>query len=159
MSISPRKVLTITIFIAAIGIGYYSMNAAPVLSDDTHTYHGDTEWRTDIDEAQRIAAEENKPLLIYFWTTWCTYCEDYNANAYSNPNVLKQLDDFVLLAVNLEDNSQQAGQLQQRYDANYPPQHVAVTPDGEVLVEINGYAETDAFQGYLDEALTEWERQ
>jgi len=42
MSISPRKVFTITIFITAIGIGYYSMNAAPVLSDDSHTYHGDT---------------------------------------------------------------------------------------------------------------------
>jgi len=98
--------------------------------------------------------------LIYFWTTWCTYCEDYNANAYSDPAVLKQLDEFVLLAVNLEDNSQQAGALQQQYSANYIRHSiVAVTPDGEVLVEINGYAETDAFQGYLDEALEEWERQ
>lgn len=157
MSISPRKVFTITIFITAIGIGYYSMNAAPILSDDSYTYHGDTEWRTDIDDARQLAADREKPILIYFWTTWCTYCEDYNANAYSDPAVLEQLDDFVLLAVNLEDNSQQAGELQRRYDANYPPQHVAVTPDGEVLVEINGYAETDAFQGYLDEALQKWE--
>jgi len=157
MSISPRKVFTIMVFVAAISIGYYSMNAAPVLSDDSYTYHGETEWRTDIDEARQIAAEEDKPILIYFWTTWCTYCEDYNANAYSDPAVLEQLDDFVLLAVNLEDNSQQAGQLQQQYEANYPPQHVAVTPDGEVLVEINGYAETDSFLSYLDEATEEWE--
>ncbi|RZV12093.1 thioredoxin-like protein [Natrinema hispanicum] len=150
---------TIMVFVAAISIGYYSMNAAPVLSDDSYTYHGETEWRTDIDEARQVAAEEDKPILIYFWTTWCTYCEDYNANAYSDPAVLEQLDDFVLLAVNLEDNSQQAGQLQQRYEANYPPQHVAVTPDGEVLIEINGYAETDSFLSYLDDALEEWETQ
>ncbi len=155
--VTPRKLLTIMLLATALGIGYYSMNTAPVLSDESHTYHGDTAWKTDVEEAQQVAAEEDKPILIYFWTTWCTYCDDYNNNAYTDPTVLDRLDDFVLLAINLDDGSPEASELQQRYNANYPPQHVAVTPDGEVLIEINGYAETDSFVAYLDEARSEWE--
>ncbi|WP_168927079.1 thioredoxin family protein [Natronorubrum aibiense] len=154
---TPRKTLTIALLIMALGIGYYSMNTASVLSDESHTYHGDTAWKTDVDEAMETAAAEDKPVLVYFWTTWCTYCEDYNKNAYVDPDVNDRLDDFVLLAVNLDDSSPEAKDLQQRYNANYPPQHVAITPDGELLVEINGYAETDSFIAYLDEAQSEWE--
>jgi thioredoxin-related protein len=42
--------------------------------------------------------------------------------------------------------------MQQEYNVNYPPQHVVVTPDGEVLVRINGYAGTEDFLSYLDAA-------
>ncbi len=155
---NPRKLFTLTLLITALGIGYYSMNAAPVLSDESHSYHGDTAWRTDVDEALEAAAAEDKPVLVYFWTTWCTYCEEYNANAYTDPGILDRLDEFVLLAVNLDDGSESAARLQTEYNANYPPQHVAITPEGEVLVEINGYAEPDAFATYLDDARAAWER-
>ncbi|WP_336133908.1 thioredoxin family protein [Natronomonas amylolytica] len=154
---NPRKLFTITLLILALGIGYYSMNSAPVLSDENYSYHGDTAWQTDVNESLDTAAEEEKPVLVYFWTTWCTYCEDYNNNAYTDQQIIDRLDEFVLLAVNLDDGSPAAKELQQEYNANYPPQHVAITPDGEVLVEINGYAETDAFATYLDEARAEWE--
>lgn len=154
---TPKKIITVALLVTALGIGYYSMNAAPVLSDESHTYHGDTAWGTDVEGAMETAESEDKPVLVYFWTTWCTYCEDYNENAYVDPDVHDRLDEFVLLAVNLDDGSPEAKELQQRYNANYPPQHAAITPDGELLMEINGYAETDSFIAYLEEALTEWE--
>ena len=84
---NPRKLFTLTLLMTALGIGYYSMNAAPVLSDESHSYHGDTAWGTDVDEALEAAAAEDKPVLVYFWTTWCTYCEEYNANAYTDPGI------------------------------------------------------------------------
>ncbi|MFW5918075.1 MAG: thioredoxin family protein [Haloferacaceae archaeon] len=158
MTVPPRKILTIAVLVAAVGIGYYSMNSASVLSDDNYSYHGETKWQTDVDEATELAVEEERPVLVYFWTTWCTYCEDYNQNAYQDSAVMERLDEFVLLAVNLEEDKPGTNELQREYDANYPPQHVAITPDGEVLTEINGYAEPDAFRGYLDDALTEWEQ-
>jgi thiol:disulfide interchange protein len=149
---TPRKVLTLLFLASLLGIGYLSMNAAPLLSDQSYSYHGGTKWHTNVTEAQQIAERQDKPMLIYFWTTWCTYCEDYNQKVYSDAAVRDDLDEFVLVAVNLDDGSPSATRLQQRYDATYPPQHVAVTPDGETLVEINGYAKKEAFRQYLERA-------
>ncbi|EMA46874.1 hypothetical protein C448_05763 [Halococcus morrhuae DSM 1307] len=144
----PRKLLTFVFIALLLSIGYLSMNAAPVLSDENFSYHGDTAWRTDFSEAKEIANEQHTPIVLYFWTTWCTYCEDYNENVYPNETVQNRLDDFVKVAVNLDGDSS----LQQRYNVNFPPQHVIITPDGEELVRITGYADREDFLSYLETA-------
>lgn len=155
---TPRKVLTVAFFVLVLGIGYYSMTAAPVLSDQSYSYHGGTKWHTDYDQATRQAAEEGKPVLVYFWTTWCTYCEDYNEKVYPDPAVRDRLDDFVLVAVNLDDDSPTASRLKQRYDAQYPPQHVAVTVNGTRLGRINGYTDKSGFVSFLERAESRYEQ-
>jgi len=152
MPITPRKASTLAFLTLVLGIGYLSMHAAPVMSDDKYSYHGDTEWRTDFSEAKEVAAEQDRPIVVYFWTTWCTYCEDYNRKVYSDPTVQSRLDDFVLVAVNLDDDGTEASRLKQQYNVNYPPQHVIITPDGEELTRISGYAPKQDFLGYLDRA-------
>ncbi|AXG11167.1 thioredoxin family protein [Haloplanus rubicundus] len=132
------------------------MNAAPALSDENYSYHGDTRWQTNMSAAQATAVAEDKPIVVYFWTTWCTYCEDYNREVYADPAVQSELDDFVKVAVNLDSDEPSASRLQRTYNVNYPPQHVIVTPDGEVLVRINGYAETSDFRSYLEAGKREY---
>jgi thiol:disulfide interchange protein len=144
-----RKVLTLAFFALVLSVGYYSMNAAPVQSDESYSYHGETKWHTNMTEAQTIASSQDKPILIYFWTTWCTYCEDYNQQVYSDSSVQAELDEFVLLAVNLDSDRPTATNQSQRYDVSYPPQHVAVTADGEQLTKLPGYAPKDDFLSYL----------
>jgi thiol:disulfide interchange protein len=153
----PRKALTIAFFVFLLGIGYLSMHSAPVLSDDSYSYHGETQWRTDFSEAEQLASEQDRPIVVYFWTTWCTYCEDYNQYVYSDSEVQAELDDFVTVAVNLDSDEGEYGRLQQQYNANYPPQHVIITPEGEQLVKISGYADREAFLEYLAEAEREYD--
>jgi len=152
MPITPRKATTLAFFALVLGIGYLSMHTAPVLSDERYSYHGETEWRTNFSDAQQVAAERDKPIVLYYWTTWCTYCEDYNQEAYSDPAVKSALDEFVLVAVNLDSDAPEASRLQQRYNVNYPPHHVIVTPEGEELTRIAGYASTQDFLAYLERA-------
>ncbi|WP_256288647.1 thioredoxin family protein [Halobellus inordinatus] len=149
---NPRKAMTIAFFALLLGIGYLSMNAAPVLSDEGYSYHGEVKWQTNYSSAVETAAAEDEPVVIYYWTTWCTYCEDYNRNVYSDPAVQSELDEFTKVAVNLDSDSESATRLQQRYNINYPPQHVIVTPEGEVLTRIPGYAAKDDFRSYLETA-------
>ena len=148
----PRKAMTLAFFVVLLSIGYFSMHAAPTLSDENYSYHGDTRWQTNVTAAEETAAAEGKPIVVYFWTTWCTYCEDYNREAYADPAVQSKLDDFVKVAVNLDDDGGESARMQQEYNVNYPPQHVIITPDGEVLVRVNGYAGTEDFLSYLDAA-------
>nr|WP_225741390.1 thioredoxin family protein [Halorussus halophilus] len=149
---TPRKASTLAFFALLLGIGYLSMHAAPVLSDEKYSYHGDTKWRTDFSQAEQVAEQKDKPIVVYFWTTWCTYCEDYNRNVYSDPAVQSSLDDFVLVAVNLDSDAREPSRLKQKYNVNYPPQHVIITPDGEVLTRISGYAPKQDFLAYLERA-------
>ncbi|SEF98594.1 thioredoxin family protein [Halobellus limi] len=149
---NPRKAMTIAFFAALLGIGYVSMNAAPVLSGEGYSYHGETRWQTDYADAVETAAAEDEPVVIYFWTTWCTYCEDYNQNHYSDPAVRSELDEFTKVAVNLDSDAEADARLQQRYNVNYPPQHVVVTPEGDVLTRIPGYAPPEDFLAYLETA-------
>jgi thiol:disulfide interchange protein len=148
--------MTLAFFVVLLSIGYFSMNAAPALSDENYSYHGETRWQTNMSAAQATAAAEDRPIVVYFWTTWCTYCEDYNREVYADPAVQSELDDFVKVAVNLDSDEPSASRLQRTYNVNYPPQHVIVTPDGEVLVRINGYAETSDFLSYLEAGKREY---
>jgi thiol:disulfide interchange protein len=141
---SPQKLLTVVVLVAALGFGYYSMNAAPVLSDQDTTYQGGIEWHEDPDEAMSIAQEENKPVLVYYWTTWCTYCEEYDRKHYQDDEIRDALDEYVLLAINIDEPGPGA-QLAAEHEATYPPQHVFMTPEGEEIRRLGGYVEQDRF--------------
>lgn len=148
---SPQKLLTVVVLVAALGFGYYSMNAAPVLSDQDSTYQGGIEWHEDPDEAMNIAQEENKPVLVYYWTTWCTYCQEYDENHYKDDEVREELDEYVLLAINIDEPG--AGEeLAAEHDATYPPQHVIMSPEGEEIRRLGGYVEKDRFLEELSAA-------
>lgn len=153
-----RKRLTISFFALVLVIGYYSMGAAPVKSDDAYSYHGDTEWHTNVTEAKEVAADQGKPVLVYYWTTWCTYCKDYNEKVYSSQAVQNRLDEFVLLAVNLDSDQEAAVRIKNRYDADYPPQHVVITPDGQQVSKLPGYTPKDEFMTYLERSQQRYQQ-
>lgn len=146
-----RKVVTIVFFILILGVGYYSMNAAPVQSDHQFTYQGGVEWYENPDDAAATASAENKPILVYYWTTWCTYCDDYDEDHYRDPEVRDLMDDYVLLAINLDDPGP-GEPLANAHNANYPPQHVIMTPDGEPIEEIGGFVEQERFVEVLEQS-------
>lgn len=148
---TPRKLLTIAVFLSALGVGYYSMNAAPVTSDESYTYQGGLQWYEDPDEAMAVAAEEDKPVLVYYWATWCTYCEEYDTEHYRDRTVREELDEYVLLAINIDEPGPGADMLSE-HGASYPPQHVVVTPEGETRAELGGYLERDQFRQWLQSA-------
>lgn len=141
---TPRKILTIFVLVAVLGFGYYSMNAAPVLSDHDRTYQGGVEWHEDPDEALELADQQDKPVLVYYWTTWCTYCQDYEEDHYRDEQVRDAFDEYVLLAVNIDDPGP-GGELASNHGVSYPPQHVIMTADGEELSELGGFVEKDRF--------------
>lgn len=149
---NPRKLLTIVVLVAVLGFGYYSMNAAPVLSDHDYTYQGGLEWHEDPDEALALAEERGQPVLVYYWTTWCTYCQTYDEEHYQDDDIRETLDEYVLIAVNLDDPGPGVG-LAAEHEASYPPQHVVMTEDREEITRLGGYVERDQFHQELRNGL------
>lgn len=132
----PKKAITILALATALLFVYYSMNAAPLISDEKYTYIAGMKWYKNYDEGQKAAREQNKPMLVYFWTVWCKFCQTLHEEVYPDPEISRILkEDFVLVAVDLDENKVDA----RRFGVQYPPYLIFLTPEGKQIATIPGY--------------------
>ncbi len=60
------------------------------------------DWYTDLGQAKRVAAKEDKLLLVYFWASHSGPCQKMDANVWQNSEVNKLGDNFVCVKVDVE---------------------------------------------------------
>jgi thioredoxin-related protein len=138
----PKKTITIVSAVVILLFVYYSGNVSPVVSDETHTYIAGLSWYKDYEVGQKAALEADKPMLVYFWATWCEFCKKLETEVYPNTEVNKILEeDFVLVAINIDDNKEDAD----AFGVWVPPNEKFITPQGEVMDTIGGYMPEDSF--------------
>jgi len=65
----------------------------------------------------RLADEENKPVLVYFYTDWCPYCREFDDELVAAPEVDTYLRDIVAVRINPELGVAEA-ELARRYGIN-----------------------------------------
>lgn len=132
----PKKAITILALAAVLLFVSYSMSAFPLVSDEKYTYIAGMRWYKNYDEGQVAAREQNKPMLVYFWAIWCKFCEKLHTEVYPSAEISKMLrEDFVLVAVDLDVNKEDA----RRFNVQYPPQLIFLSPESKILVRIPGY--------------------
>jgi thioredoxin-related protein len=112
-----RKLLTIT------AILFFVLPAAVTRADE----HSD---------ALKKAKMENKPVLLYFYSNYCTYCEAMDRNVLSDKNIKKSLaTDVVYLRINVDDKRETAA----RYNIRGYPTTYLLDPVGKRIAVIPGY--------------------
>lgn len=150
----PKKAITILSAIALLLFVYYSTSASPLISDENYTYISGLSWYKTFEEGQKVALEQDKPMLVYFWAIWCKFCEKMQTEVYPDPQINKMLrEDFVLVAVDLDINKKDS----QAFGIQYPPAELFVTPEGEVIDKIGGYVQKEYFIVALNQAKTYYE--
>jgi thiol:disulfide interchange protein len=78
----------------------------PKHAEFLHLPHGLSGY-FDYDQALACARKENKPLFIDFTGHGCTNCREMEANVWSDPEVLKRLqNDFVVVALYVDDKTE-----------------------------------------------------
>lgn len=138
----PKKTITILVAVSLLLFVYYSINASPIISDENYTYISGLTWYNTFEEGQKVALEQDKPMLVYFWAIWCKFCEKLHTEVYPDPEINKLLkEDFVLVAVDLDVNKKDA----QAFGIQYPPAEVFVTPEGDIIDKIGGYMRKEYF--------------
>ncbi len=150
MMLQTTKTRTI---LTLIGLGivvfffYYATNQTPIISDQNYTYIAELEWYNTYDMGQKAAVEENKPMIVYFWTIWCTYCEKLHKEVYSREDIRDILDRyFVRVAIDMDVNKKDT----QRFNVYAPPYIMFMTPQGEVITRIPGYVPADEFKPVIE---------
>jgi len=137
-----KKILTVTALGILIFFMYYAGKATPVISDQNYTYIGNMVWYNRYADGLAFAQEQNKPIFVYFWTIWCTYCEKLHKEVYSDPTVQKILtENFVLVAVDMDVNKEDTN----KFGVSAPPHELFLLPNEEIITRIPGYVPKDEF--------------
>ena len=102
----------------------------------------------DFDQAMAQAAEDGRPIFVYFGRYGCGYCEKTNKEAFSDPQVRERyIEHYVLAYVDAEGGKRlrlpsgeriTERELGTRYDAFVTPVFSFITPQGEVLHRMVG---------------------
>lgn len=140
--IGVKRFLTIGALFLIFFFLLYSARATPLVSDEKYTYMANLKWYNNYEDGLKAAQEQGKPIFMYFWTIWCTYCEDLHKYVYSDPQVNEILkNDFVLVAIDMDVNKKDTN----RFNVNAPPHEIFLTKDGNIITRIPGYIPRDDF--------------
>ncbi len=143
-----KKVLTIIALVVIAVFVYYTVNVTPIISDSEYTYISGFTWYNTYEAGQEVALKENKPMFVYFWTIWCTYCEKMHVEVFPyEPTTEILKNDFVLIAVDMDVNKEDTN----RFKVQAPPYELFLTPDGETITAIPGYVPKEDFYKVLKE--------
>ena len=140
-----KKLMTIIVLVILVAFAYESSNIALTtfkLSNETNAFLGGLTWHKSLDEGLIQAQQEDKPVMVYFWAIWCTWCEKFETETLPNPAVSKVLtEDFVLVAIDLDEDRGTAN----KYGVAVPPYELFLDKNGEVLERVPGFVEANRF--------------
>lgn len=152
----------------------------PKYHEFLHLPHG-LEGYFDYEQALACAKAQNKPIFVDFTGHGCVNCREMEANVWSDPKVLKQLqDDYVVVALYVDDKteieesewviSSADGKLKKtvgkvyadlqihNFNINAQPYYVLLGLDGEILVRPRAYdLDVDAFVNFLHEGTAKFD--
>ena len=105
-------------------------------------------WSTNLTESLAEARSQRKPLLLDFSATWCGPCRMMARTTLGDEAVLRELRDWVCVAVDIDEQPKIAGQ----FGVNAVPTFLVLRDDGDELLRASGYMDADRFRAWLKEA-------
>jgi thioredoxin-related protein len=103
-------------------------------------------------EAQTLAGQQNKPVLIDFYTTWCKYCKLFDKDAATDLDIQKALESVVLFHTDAEKGDGKT--LAAQYNVKAYPTYILLLKDNKVSDRWAGY-EKSYFLKVISEATAD----
>lgn len=102
---------------------------------------GSLNWNNDLNSALTMAQNANKPVLVDFYASWCTYCREMDENTFMDPQVQQKLSGYILVKINGDQNPE----LLKKYQIYGYPTILLLDSNGNVIKTISGYQSPDNF--------------
>ena len=112
-------------------------------------------WKTYSEETLREAQNQNKPVIMDFYATWCTPCRELEEVTFHNAEVVKQAaKDFIMVKVDVTKGGDPIHErLLQQFAVKGVPTVVFLEPSGRERKELRlvDYFPPDIFIGRMTE--------
>lgn len=92
---------------------------------------------SELQQALTQAEQQNKPVLLDYYASWCVACKEMDLRTFSDPAVAKLMDKYALIRIDVSKNSTEIQFLQQRYKVLAPPSIVFLDNKGTQLNNYN----------------------
>jgi thioredoxin-related protein len=97
--------------------------------------------------ALALAKAEDRFVMVYFWTTWCSNCAFFNREVLSDPAVAAALErDFLLVPLDADHEAE----LAQKYRVRAVPTTIFLDPGGQPGSVLPGAVPADVFLSVLN---------
>jgi thioredoxin:protein disulfide reductase len=110
----------------------------------------------ELDAQLYKAKEEKKLVLLDFYADWCISCKEMEVNTFANPDVSKELKQFVLLQADVTANSAENQALLKRFGLFGPPGILIFNQNSEEQKDqrVIGYMPPQRFIGRLKQFIS-----
>ncbi len=106
-------------------------------------------WQTNIEAAQRLAAQTNRLVLLHFWAPWCKPCLRLDSEVFSQPQFGPAVEaNYVPVKVNADE----AQTIARAYGVTSLPVDVIVTPTGKLVAILASPANLEKYVTQLNDA-------
>lgn len=106
----------------------------------------------ELDRALTQASAQNRPVLLDFYADWCISCKELDLYTFTDPQVQRILEKFVLLKVDVTANDAAAqALLQQRFNLPGPPAIVLYNRQAQEISKLRmiGFITADKLLNHL----------
>ncbi len=110
----------------------------------------------DLEAAEKLAKEQQRPLLIDFRADWCKSCRKLESEVFSNKEVAEALKPFVLVQIDLTQEQEQTSLWQKRENVLGLPSVIFKEASGKEIaqVRLNEFEGPKAFLKRIDYAVS-----
>jgi len=130
---------------------------ATAVSEQTIDANG---WYHDWDAGMAAAREKGRPVLIDFYTDWCSWCKVMDEKTFADPMIKKQFaDGWITIKIDAENKSKKGTyknktltyqQMTSAFGVTGFPSYLIIDKDGEAIDKVVGYVEKETFTVILD---------
>jgi len=110
---------------------------------------------SNLAELENTIKNSSKPVLIDFYATWCASCNELDEITFKDESVLKKLENFTLLRVDVTKNSSDDARIMKKFGLIGPPAILFFRADGDLQKELKnarliGFYPPEKFLAHLE---------